>query len=172
MGGQLALRVAAKVRPKTLVLVCTNTPPGVGSPREPKEYPDVVRWAGGPYEETLKAMPDSDERTRHLAHSRWRDESGAVLRELATSSGVPKPECPVLVVIPEADDTVAPSRQQELAAWAGADTLRYARMSHVGPLLSTRAKEVAGSVLAWVRARLAELGKAGGLGMARPPSGV
>ena len=66
---------------------------------------------------------------------------------------VKKPECPVLSVIPEADDTIPPANQQKLATAFGADTLRYQGMSHVGPLLSVRAREVAAGVIAWVTSR-------------------
>jgi pimeloyl-ACP methyl ester carboxylesterase len=150
MGGVLALLAAERVHPKALVLVCSATPAGVGSPMAAKNYPDVIRWANGPYADTVASMPDSDEATRRFAHPRWRDESGRVLREISAGVSAAKPLCPTLSVIPEADDTVAPDRQQALATWANADTLRYAGMSHVGPLLSRRATAVAKQVVRWL----------------------
>lgn len=154
MGGVLALKAAETIKPRTLILVCSALPEGVVEPKAFEPYPEVIKWAGGPYADTLAAMPDSDEATRKFAHPRWRDESGAVLNELKKGVATQNPVCPTLVVIPEADDTVTPEHQQELARWAGADTVRYKGMSHVGPLLSTRATEVATAVAHWVRARL------------------
>lgn len=153
MGGVLVLKAAEKLKPKALVLVC-STSPAIGVMSPPKEdYPAVVRWKGGPYKDTVDSMPDSDEATRRYAHPRWRDESGAVLKAIALGVKVEKPACRVLSVIPEADDSIAPAKQQELAAWCGADTIRFAKMSHVGPLLSKRGGEVARAVLEWLRAR-------------------
>ncbi len=54
-------------------------------------------------------------------------------------------DCPRLVVIPEEDDTVPAVAQQLFATMLGADTLRYALMSHV---------EVAVNVFDWIHRRL------------------
>ena len=54
-----------------------------------------------------------------------------------------KPACPTLVVIGSKDADIRPSTSLALAEWASADVLLYAGMSHVGPLLSRRAPEVA-----------------------------
>lgn len=154
MGSVLVLKAAEKVRPRTLVLVCGATPAGVGpSTVRAKPYPSIIRWKNGPYSDTVASMPDSDEATRRYAHPRWRDESGSVLNTMAKGVRVARPRVPALVVIPEADDTVAPDRQRALAAWAKADTHAYAGMSHVGPLLSRRATEVAKAVASWIKAR-------------------
>jgi pimeloyl-ACP methyl ester carboxylesterase len=153
MGGVLVLKAAERLEPKAIVLVCSAPPAPVGVRMEPRNYPEIIEWKNGPYEDTVAAMPDSDEATRRWAHELWRNESGAVLRALSKGVETDKPKCPVLVVIPEADDTVPPETQQALAKWAAADTLRFHEMSHVGPLLSTRAPEVARSVLEWLRAR-------------------
>lgn len=158
MGGALVLKAAEQLKPRALVLVCSAIPAGVAPVSSPKEYPEIMKWAGGPYEETVAAMPDSEEAIRRMAHSRWRDESGAVLRAIAAGMKADRPECPTLCVIPEGDDSIAPGRQQALASWAQADTLRFQGMSHVGPLLSRRASEVAGAVTAWLEARLGRTG--------------
>lgn len=154
MGGVLVLKAAERLEPKAIVLVCSAAPAAVAEKRQPRVFPDVVEWKNGPYEDTVAAMPDSDEATRRWAHRLWRDESGAVLTALSKGVEADKPKCPVLAVIPEADDTVPPKTQQAIAKWAAADTLRFHNMSHVGPLLSTRAPEVARSVLAWLKARM------------------
>lgn len=157
MGGVLVLKAAERLKPKTLVLVCSTLPAGVpsGSAKKAK-YPAVVRWAGGPYKDTVDSMPDSDEPTRRFSHPRWRDESGEVLNEIAQGVTVAKPRCRVLSVIPEGDDTISPRDQISLARWAGADILAYNGMSHVGPLLSTRSSEVAQQVVEWLKHRLAK----------------
>lgn len=154
MGGVLVLKAAERLQPKTIVLVCSTLPKIEGAAaRTGKPYPDIVRWKGGPYSDTVASMPDSDEATRRFAHPRWRDESGAVLNAISAGVQVKKPSCPVLSVIPEADDSIPPAEQQKLAQWAGADTLRFKGMSHVGPLLSKRAGEVAKLVQTWVENR-------------------
>jgi pimeloyl-ACP methyl ester carboxylesterase len=153
MGGVLAVKAAEKLHPKALVLVC-STSPAIGSIEGKAHYPPVIRWKGGPYKDTVASMPDSSEETRRFAHPRWRDESGAVLNTIAAGVKAAKPSCPVLSVIPEADDSIPPTQQQELASWCDADTLRFTKMSHVGPLLSTRGAEVAGLVVDWLRSRI------------------
>jgi pimeloyl-ACP methyl ester carboxylesterase len=155
MGGVLVLKAAEKVHPMAVVLVCSTSPARVlaGASVAPKDYPAVVRWKGGPYADTVASMPDSDEATRKFAWPRWRDESGAVLNAISHGVVAAKPACPVLCVIPEADDTIPPARQQALAEWCGADTLRFHGMSHVGTLLSKRGAEVAGMVVDWLGGR-------------------
>ncbi len=152
MGGVLVLKAAEKLKPGVLVLVCSATPAGVGKkPTNP--YPLIIKWANGPYADTVGAMPDSTEAARKFAFPRWRDESGSVLNALSKGVEVKKPVCPTLSVIPEADDTVAPADQEAIATWAHADTLRFQGMSHVGTLMSRRGAEVARAVLTWIRER-------------------
>jgi pimeloyl-ACP methyl ester carboxylesterase len=153
MGGVLVLKAAERLHPGAIVLCCSTSPviPGLDKTAEP--HPPVVKWKGGPYSDTVASMPDSDEATRKYAWPRWRDESGAVLDTISKGVAAAKPRCPVLSVIPEADDTIPPAEQQALAAWCSADTLRFEHMSHVGPLLSRRGNEVASSVLQWLTER-------------------
>jgi hypothetical protein len=99
-------------------------------------------------------MPDSDRETILWAHKLWRDESGLVVRALRAGVDAKKPTCPVLVVISLHDTDVRPELSRKVAAWANADSIEYAGMSHVGPLLSTRAREVATTVEAWLAARI------------------
>ena len=154
MGGTLAMKAAEEVHPSALVLVNSVPPAGVSPGRNPRErYPQVVRWANGPISETRTAMLDSDEATIQKAWRNWRDESGAVMNALTDRIPVRKPVCPTLVVIGERDTDVQPATGMAIAAWAGADIHRYQGMSHVGPLLSRRAPEVATGVATWLRAR-------------------
>jgi pimeloyl-ACP methyl ester carboxylesterase len=151
MGGVLVLKAAEKLHPKALVLACSATPVFPGREQLARDpYPALVRWKGGPYQDTVASMPDSDEATRKFAWPKWRDESGAVLNALREGVPTAKPKCPVLSLIPEADDTVPPVQQQALAEWCNADTIRFHGMSHVGVLLSRRGGEVAKVVVAWL----------------------
>ena len=149
MGGVLALKAAEQVSPAAVVLVNSVPPAGVGPARPPKKHPRVVRWANGPLEETRSAMPDSDEKTVRWAWKRWRDESGSVLNALSAGVAVRKPGGPVMVALWEGDTDVPYATGLAIAKWAAADVLLYRGMSHVGPLMSTRAKEVAQAVTLW-----------------------
>lgn len=157
MGGSLVLKAAETCKPKTLILVCTSIPafPGRSSSTKEPSYPAVVKWANGPFQDTVDSMPDSDAATHRFAHPKWRDESGKVLESISKGVSVKKPAVPTLLIIPESDDTVPPSEQQALANWIGADTHRYAGMSHVGPLFSRRRGEVAAAAVKWATNRLA-----------------
>ena len=75
------------------------------------------------------------------------------MNELGAGIAVQKPRYPALVVLGEKDLDVPYTTGLALADWAGADTLLYRGMSHVGPLLSRRAKEVAHTVAHWCRSR-------------------
>ena len=153
MGGLLALKMAEIVQPTALVLVNSVPPAGVGTPRTSKNYPAVVRWANGPLAETRSALFDSDEATIQWAWPRWRDESGAVLNAMAAGLPMQPPPCPTLVVLSEQDSDIPYQTGLALATWAGADLLLYHGMSHVGPLLSRRAGEVAQMVVTWCQER-------------------
>lgn len=153
MGGLLALKAAEFVQPVALVLVNSVPPAGAGAPDSGKTYPKIVRWANGPLEETRSALFDSDEATVQWAWPRWRDEAGAVLNQMAAGIPVQRPPCPTLVVLSEQDTDIPYQTGLALATWAGADMLLYHGMSHVGPLLSRRAEEVAAMVVAWCQER-------------------
>ena len=68
----------------------------------------------------------------------------------STWADAPGPACPVLVVLGQQDTNVPYNLGLKYAHALGADVLIYPGMSHVGPLLSTRAVEVAREVLSWV----------------------
>ncbi|RYG34674.1 alpha/beta hydrolase [bacterium] len=151
MGGMLALLAAPRLKPEKLVLVCSTVPASIY--RNPKaNYPPLIRWANGSYSDTVASMPDSTEEMRRFAHPRWRDESGAVLTRIAQGVWAKPPTMPTLVVIPEADGDIPPARQAALARWAKAEKKGYPGMSHVGPLLSKKAEQVAWDVLTWLGA--------------------
>jgi pimeloyl-ACP methyl ester carboxylesterase len=149
MGGILVLKAAEVVQPAALVLVNSVPPAGVGARRPAKTYPPIIEWANGSLAETRDALFDSDDATIEWAWPRWRDESGAVLQTIAAGIAVQPPPCPTLVVLGEQDTDIPYQTGLALAEWAGADVLLYRGMSHVGPLLSRRAEEVAQMVVAW-----------------------
>ncbi|MEZ4657724.1 MAG: alpha/beta fold hydrolase [Caldilineaceae bacterium] len=151
LGGILALQAAETVNPAALVLVNSVPPIGVGFPLTGKTYPSIVRWANGPIEDTRAALFDSDEATIQWAWPRWRDESGVVLNQITAGIPAQPPACPTLVVLGDQDTDVPYQTGLALAAWTGADVLLYHGMSHVGPLLSRRAAEVADTVKQWCK---------------------
>ncbi|RYG48839.1 alpha/beta hydrolase [bacterium] len=149
MGGMLALLAAPRLNPERLVLVCSTVPAPIY--RNPKaKYPPILRWKNGPYSDTVASMPDSTEEMRRFAHPRWRDEAGSVLTAIARGIPAQPPTMPTLVIVPEGDGDIPPARQRALARWARAETISYPGMSHVGPLLSTKADKVAWDVLTWL----------------------
>lgn len=149
LGGILALKAAETLSPAALVLINSVPPAGVGAARTGKSYPPIIEWANGSLEATRESLFDSDEATIHWAWPRWRDESGAVLTETAAGIPVQSPLCPTLVVLGKQDTDIPYQTGLALADWARADVLLYHGMSHVGPLLSRRAAEVACTVMAW-----------------------
>ncbi len=154
MGGVLALKAAEQVKPAALILVNSVPPAPVAPPRPRTKYPDVVRWANGPLEDTRAAMPDSDEKTIRWAWKKWRDESGSVMNALSAGITTQKPHCPVLTVLSGKDTDVPYLNGLAIATWANADVQLYRSLSHVGPLMSTRAKEAAQAVTHWLQNRL------------------
>lgn len=150
MGGMLALKAAEKTNPFAIVLINSVPPKGVTSWKREGDVPDVIQWSKSPLQETRDALWDSDEKTILWAHERWRDESGRVIRELREATAE-KPKCPVLVIASRKDDDIPPSVSLELAKYLDADYIEYANMSHVGPLLGKRARDVAKQTLEWLR---------------------
>ena len=174
MGGIIALKVAEILRPKALVIVSSSMPGDLIAERNSVPFPSIIRWAAASLPssvsspmvedqqllDTVKALPDNTRDMQLYAWKRWRDESGLVMNQISCGDGIPidysllEAGCPRLAVIPEGDDTIPAAAQQLLATRLGADTLRYAHMSHVGPLLSTRAAEVAVNVFDWIHRRM------------------
>ena len=153
MGGLLALQVAEQINPAALVLVNSVPSAGVKGARVGRQRPAIVQWANGPLSETQAALFDSDDATIQWAWPQWRNESGAVLNEIAAGIAVQPPPCPTLVVLSEQDTDIPYQTGLALATWAKADVTLYHGMSHVGPLLSRRSQEVAQTLLTWLQWR-------------------
>ena len=147
MGGPLVLEAARRLKPDAVVLI--NPVPEIGMRR--KSAPPVVRWAGGPYADTVIAMPDSDEATRRYAWPRWRDESGAVLNRLGRGLRPPRPKGRILMIVSDRDADVPSAQSRAGARRLGADLKTLPEASHVGPLLGRDAARVARLVVRWLR---------------------
>jgi pimeloyl-ACP methyl ester carboxylesterase len=153
MGGILALKATETVKPSALVLVNSVAPLELTTERTTPPYPEIVRWANAPLQETRDALFDSDEKTIRWAWKRWRDESGTVLNTLRQGIAVAKPTRPVLTVLSEKDTDIPYTTGLKIAEWANADVHLYRGMSHVGPLMSKRYREVAQATLTWLSSR-------------------
>lgn len=152
LGGLVALACADDA--DALVLV-NSLPPQPWSAQLPqREWPDLVPWRrDARLESTRRALPDVDDATALFAFRRWRDESGAVLREVYAGIAIPRPACPMLCVISSRDEDVPPALGRALAAQWEIDVLVAAGSSHVAPLLGTEATRLAAQVAAWLSAR-------------------
>jgi pimeloyl-ACP methyl ester carboxylesterase len=151
MGGILALKAAETARPDAIVLVNSTLPKEIRRGAAGERSPQIIRWANGPREDTVAAMPDSTKAEIEFAWKRWRDESGTVVNEIRSGISALKPKCPTLIVLGQGDTDIPYTDGLRLAEWAGADVHLYAGMSHVGPLMSTRTEEVAESIVSWLR---------------------
>lgn len=157
LGGILALKSSEQIKPDAVILINGVPPLAVGEGKAKSDtIPEILRWANGPIKDTRDAMPDSDEATIQWAHPQWRDESGAVIREVRAGIKTAPPQCPVLVIIGTDDTDILPSDSRATAAWAKADVFEYSATSHVGPLMGRRAKEIAEDATVWVKNRLAK----------------
>lgn len=151
LGGLLALMLAEPVQPAALVLVNPLPPAPLQAGLPARDWPDIVPWgrerslAG-----TRRSLFDADDATCLAAFRRWRDESGAVLREAQAGVAVLPPRCPVLVWVSDADVDVPPQLSRGLAALYGADLMRLPQASHVGPLLGPHAARCARQTVDWL----------------------
>jgi pimeloyl-ACP methyl ester carboxylesterase len=152
LGGLLALSVAAEIEPEALVLVNPMPPLGVAGAGV-RTWPPIVAWSRSrSLAGTRGSMPDADDSARMHAYRRWRDESGAVLNEAQAGVPVETPSCPILVVASADDRDVPCETSRALAGLLGADFVKIAHASHVGPLLGRSAPIVAARVCDWLRA--------------------
>lgn len=153
MGGPIALKAAEKLDPQAMILINPAPPKGFPQKKAEGEIPDIIKWADGPVEDTRVAMPDSDEKTILWAWKKWRDESGKVMRALREGVEVRRPTCPLLMIISQKDTDVSPATSLQVGRAYTGDIHWYEGMSHVGPLMSTRANEVAAAAEDWSNRR-------------------
>ncbi|QDH69384.1 alpha/beta fold hydrolase [Marilutibacter alkalisoli] len=132
LGGLLAVIVADAA--DALVLVNPLPPSPWAGQLPSREWPDVVPWGrDARLASTRRALPDADPATTLFAFRRWRDESGAVLREAHAGVAMAAPVCRTLCIASEHDEDVPAGVTAGLArAWSG-DCMHLADASHVGP---------------------------------------
>ncbi|MBS7456703.1 alpha/beta hydrolase [Coralloluteibacterium stylophorae] len=150
VGASLGGRLAAECAERAAALVLVNPL----LPERPAAGPGAAAiraWRGrAALAGTRRALPDADAAAALHAFRRWRDESAAVLEEARATPFPPRPACPCLLVLSEADRDVAPAATRALAADWAVETIALAGASHVGPLLGREAAAVAARVLAWL----------------------
>jgi hypothetical protein len=100
-------------------------------------------------------MRDSDEATSLYAFRHWRDESGAVLREVYAGIKAAAPMRPTLFVLSSKDDDIPPSLSISIASAWRAEVMQTVASSHVGPLLGRAAPAIAGQTVAWLNGEMA-----------------
>jgi len=148
--------LANDVDASALVLVNPVPPAGFGEPAA-SETRAIVPWGSArSWRGTVRALPDADETAHLYAFRRWRDESGAVLREAYAGVAVARPACRVLVVASGRDDDVPFAASAALAhAWQ-ATLLELPGASHVGPLFGRNAHSVAVQTANWLAVELCD----------------
>lgn len=150
LGGLLAAIAASRIEPAALVLVNPLPPSGIEARAPYKDYPDIVPWGSArSFASTRRAMADADDAACWFAHRRWRDESGAVLREALRGIAVAAPSMPALVFASECDDDVPAATSRALAAAWRAEFRLLPGASHLGPLLGRIASSVAEQAVDW-----------------------
>ncbi|HEY5803012.1 MAG TPA: alpha/beta fold hydrolase [Lysobacter sp.] len=148
LGGLLAAACVGSA--DALVLVNPLPPAPWSGVIAPRQWPDVVPWRrDARLASTRRSLSDADDATALFAFRRWRDESGAVLRQAQSGVEVARPDCPVLCIASERDDEVPATATVELAAAWNASLVHLPGASHVGPLLGRNAADVAAQVVAW-----------------------
>lgn len=152
LGGLIAMRLAADA--DALVLVNPLPPRPWHRQLPPREWPDVVPWhRDARLASTRRALADADDASALSAFRRWRDESGAVMREAAAGVSVERPPGPVLCVASGCDEDVPPEVARELARRWAAHLIESPDAGHVGPLLGRQAARLATEASAWLSAR-------------------
>ena len=149
LGGLVALQVAEHA--DALVLVNPLPPAPWHRELPAREWPEVVPWQrNARLASTRASLPDADDATALYACRHWRDESGAVLRAAYAGIEVQRPPCPALFVVSAADEDVPTSIPISIARHWQAERLETLATSHVGPLLSRQAVQIATQAVAWL----------------------
>lgn len=145
LGALLALCCTGPVGAR--VLVNPMLPVGVGG--RARDWPARVGWSRSALASTQRALPDGDPIDALWAHARWRDESGAVLRE-AQSATLPGIDArPLLVLQAKADVDLDAWAVRRWALERGGDYVEIPAASHLGPLLGRSAPHCARFALTW-----------------------
>ncbi|MBI2430707.1 MAG: alpha/beta hydrolase [Candidatus Levybacteria bacterium] len=150
MGGFLAQKIG-EIAPVAGIVLVNSVPPW--PTKKYKYVPDVIRWSTeSTLQDTIACMPEADKKTILLAHKKWRDESGKVIKELR--SGLPidrkKIQTKVLVIAGANDVDIKPEVSRKIALHYNADYFQFSGVSHVGALLGKRWKNIAALVKTWI----------------------
>jgi len=158
LGGLIALLAAQRTEPAALVLVNPLPPAGIAPRPAHEDWPDVIAWGSArSFASTRRAMPDADDAARWMAHRRWRDESGTVMREAVRGVTVDAPSCPMLVLASECDADVSPASGRAFAEMNAAEFRLLPKMNHLTPLLGRAAHIVAQAAADWCASAVARV---------------
>ncbi len=152
LGGLIALKLAHAADALVLVNPVPPAPWHALLPR--REWPDVVPWRrDARLESTRRALPDADPASALYAFRRWRDESGAVMREAQAGVDAVFEPVPALCIASRGDADVPVAASLALAARLRAEVWELAGASHAGPLLGRGAACAAARVAGWLSRR-------------------
>lgn len=163
LGAAYAQKLAAERAAADLLLV--GAVPAFQVPGfSAKSWPTLVTWADDPQlARTARALPDVHPADWAYAHRRWRDESGAVLRQ--AWGGLLPHAVPLggLVLAGALDEDTPPTLQRQLAQAIGAEYQEVSGASHAGLLLGRHAVSAALRCLAYLeRSRAVRVALASG----------
>jgi alpha-beta hydrolase superfamily lysophospholipase len=155
LGGLLALRAASAADALVLVNPLPSAPWQHSDAGVLSEIPAIKPWSTqARFDGTLRQLPD-DPLAARWAHSRWRDESGAVLREALAGVAALRPSVPTRVLISEGDRDIAPDVMLAFANAIGADVQRLHGLTHLQPLLGRAAGALAQQAVDWMNVQVA-----------------
>lgn len=141
LGGLLAMQLAAISSVPGLVLVNPLPPAPWVAQLPARDWPEVVPWAQRhDLAATRRAMPQGHAAVAIYANTRWRDESGAVMRQ--AHAGVVA-QLPVstrsLLIAGALDSSVPVSVSRQFSQAIHADYLELEQADHLDPLLGASA---------------------------------
>lgn len=152
-GGLLAIALANRLAARALVLL-NPLPPAPWSPFDPSgdAHPGLRHWGlQASLAGTRRAIPELQPQEALLAFRGWRDFDRGLLAEARRGIELPRPACPVLVVLSEHDKDLSPQSGRAMAGAWGAQVI-LCDGSHVAPLLGPQAPRLARSALDWSHA--------------------
>jgi hypothetical protein len=152
LGGLLALLAEPPTATAVTRILINPLPPAPWHNELPQRvWPERVDWAHRhDLAGTRRALGHGDPVSAVYAQQRWRDESGAVLREAWLGVACPQPSARTLVIAGALDQDVPVACSRQLAAGIGADYLELAGAGHIDPLTGSAAQPLLDQVLRWL----------------------
>lgn len=155
LGGLLALLLAEHCPDAGVVLINPLPPAPLAAQLPARDWPARVTWAQRhDLRGTRRALAGADAASVWYANQRWRDDSGAVLREAHAGVALVSAPKRSLLISGTRDDSVPIEVQRALAAQLGAERLELPDADHLDPLLGGSAHRSAQAALAWAGHRL------------------